>query len=159
MYSPGEQGLRLAESESPDVVILDLGLPDADGFEVLRALRMFSLAPVLIVTARGDEVSRVKGLEMGADDYIVKPFSHTELLARIKAVSRRTQMPELWSSEGVVTGGGSCLLTWQRAGCSLVAKRLRSPRMSGTCCPTWSGIRVESSRFNCWQKECGARST
>lgn len=101
----GIDGLRLMESETPDVVILDLGLPDMDGMNVLKEIRAFSNVPVLVVTARGDETSRVKGLESGADDYIVKPFSHTELLARVKAVLRRTQMPELWGDEGVVTGG------------------------------------------------------
>ncbi len=102
----GDEGLHLVEFESPDVVILDLSLPDIDGLEVLHEIRMFSMIPVLVVTARGDEVSRVKGLELGANDYIVKPFSHTELLARIRAILRRAHMPELWGSEGRVSGGG-----------------------------------------------------
>ncbi|MBI4337360.1 MAG: response regulator transcription factor [Chloroflexi bacterium] len=102
----GSQGLQLVESEAPDVVILDLGLPDMDGLDVLREVRRFSDVPVLVVTAKGDEVSRVKGLETGADDYIVKPFSHTELLARMRAVLRRSHLPQLWGDEGVVRGKG-----------------------------------------------------
>jgi DNA-binding response OmpR family regulator len=94
----------LVESDAPDVVILDLTLPDMDDMEVIQEIRRFSDVPVLVLTVRGDETSRVKGLELGADDYIVKPFSHTELLARIKAVLRRTHMPELRGDEGIVRG-------------------------------------------------------
>jgi DNA-binding response OmpR family regulator len=75
------------------VVLLDLGLPDVDGFEVCRRLRAASHAPIIVVTARGDEVDRVVGLELGADDYIVKPFGFRELVARIRAVTRRSQVP------------------------------------------------------------------
>jgi two-component system response regulator RegX3 len=73
------------------VVLLDLGLPDVDGFEVCRRLRAASHVPIIVVTARGDEVDRVVGLELGADDYIVKPFGFRELVARIRAVTRRSQ--------------------------------------------------------------------
>jgi len=90
----GHQGLALAETESPDVVILDLGLPDMDGFEVLKEIRAFSNVPVIIVTVRGEEIDKIKGLELGADDYITKPFSHMEFLARIQAVLRRASVPE-----------------------------------------------------------------
>ena len=100
----GKEGLTLVEKESPDLVILDLALLDGNGLDVLKDVRRFSDVPVLIVSATADEVSRVKGLELGADDYIVKPFSHTELLARIRAALRRAHMPELWKDEGVVTG-------------------------------------------------------
>lgn len=73
----------------PDVVLLDLGLPDMDGLDVARLLREKSQVPIIIVSARGDELDRVLGLELGADDYVVKPFSQRELLARIRAVVRR----------------------------------------------------------------------
>ena len=95
----GGKGLTLAETGSPDIIILDLGLPDKDGFDVLEAIRAFSDVPIIIVTARGDEIDRVKGLELGADDYITKPFSHTELLARVKAVLRRSHITELRTEE------------------------------------------------------------
>lgn len=74
----------------PDVVLLDLGLPDMDGLDVARLIRERSQVPVIIVSARGDELDRVLGLELGADDYVVKPFSQRELLARIRAVARRS---------------------------------------------------------------------
>jgi len=73
-----------------DLVVLDVGLPDVSGFEVCRRLRAFSAVPLIFLTARADEVDRVLGLELGADDYVTKPFSFRELVARIRAVSRRT---------------------------------------------------------------------
>jgi DNA-binding response OmpR family regulator len=101
----GGKAPGMVEAHSPDVVLLDLGLPDIDGFDVLKRVREFSDVPVIILTARGDEVSRVKGLEAGADDYVIKPFSHIELLARIRAVLRRTHMPELRSGDPTVAVG------------------------------------------------------
>jgi two-component system response regulator VicR len=85
----GEQGIELLQSESPDVIILDLGLPDISGFEVLKRIRLVSDVPILILTVRSDEVDIVRGLEWGADDYVIKPFRQMELLSRIKLVSRR----------------------------------------------------------------------
>ncbi len=85
----GEKGVGLVESEEPDVVILDLGLPDIGGFDVLKEIRAFSDVPVLILTVRGEEADIVKGLEWGADDYMVKPFRQMELLSRIRALTRR----------------------------------------------------------------------
>lgn len=89
--SDGKQALELAVQENPDVVLLDVGMPEMDGFEVLREMRRFSDVPVIMVTVREDEVDKVRGLELGADDYITKPFGHLELLARIRAVLRRAQ--------------------------------------------------------------------
>lgn len=90
----GEEGITLAETESPDIIILDLGLPDMDGLEVLKGIRSFSSVPIIIVTVRGDEIDKIRGLELGADDYITKPFSHLELLARVQAVLRRAHIVE-----------------------------------------------------------------
>ena len=87
--SNGEEGIRLAENESPDVIILDIGLPDISGFEVLEQIRLFSDVPVIILTVRGEEMDKVRGLELGADDYITKPFNHMELLARVRTVLKR----------------------------------------------------------------------
>src|SRR5438045_5434720 len=78
---------------SPDVTLLDVNMPYMSGFELVQRIREVSDAPVLMLTAKGDEMSQVKGLEMGADDYLVKPFSHLELFARIKAVLRRAELP------------------------------------------------------------------
>jgi DNA-binding response OmpR family regulator len=85
----GRGALTQARSRRPDLVVLDLGLPDVDGLDVARELRRGSGVPVVMLTARGEELDRVLGLELGADDYIVKPFSPRELVARVRAVLRR----------------------------------------------------------------------
>lgn len=87
----GTKGLELVENESPDLVILDIGLPDMDGFEVLREIRRFSAVPVIMLTVKSEDTDIAKGLELGADDYVTKPFSHIELLARVQAVMRRAK--------------------------------------------------------------------
>ncbi len=87
----GPGGLALARTRRPDAIVLDLGLPRIDGLDVIRALRRDSTVPIVILTARGDETDRVSGLEIGADDYVVKPFSPKELVARVRAVLRRVE--------------------------------------------------------------------
>jgi two-component system KDP operon response regulator KdpE len=89
----GEQALDVIEAERPSIVLLDVGLPDLDGFGVLREIRLFSDVPVVMLTARDDAMDKVKGLELGADDYVTKPFNHLELMARVRAVLRRHEMP------------------------------------------------------------------
>jgi two-component system, OmpR family, KDP operon response regulator KdpE len=89
----GETALDSVEREHPDIVLLDVGLPGIDGYEVLRQIRAFSDVPVVMLTARDDAMDKVKGLELGADDYVTKPFNHLELMARVKAVLRRLEMP------------------------------------------------------------------
>jgi DNA-binding response OmpR family regulator len=89
----GHSALRLARTWSPDVILLDLLLPDMDGRDVAREIRLRSAVPIIMVTARGEEADRVSGLELGADDYVVKPFSVPELIARMRAVARRSQAP------------------------------------------------------------------
>ena len=86
----GDAGLRIARERRPDIVILDVMLPRLDGFEVCRILRRESNVPILMLTARGEEVDRVVGLELGADDYVTKPFSMRELLARVRNLLRRS---------------------------------------------------------------------
>ena len=88
-----ERALDAVEHEHPDIVLLDVGLPGVDGFEALRQIRAFSDVPVVMLTARDDAMDKVKGLELGADDYVTKPFNHLELMARVKAVLRRLDMP------------------------------------------------------------------
>ena len=88
----GRQALELAEREQPDAVILDVMLPGLDGFDVCRALRRDSTVPILMLTAKDEEVYKLVGLELGADDYLTKPFSVRELLARVKAMLRRVEM-------------------------------------------------------------------
>jgi DNA-binding response OmpR family regulator len=87
----GEDGLKAVEDHRPRLVVLDVGLPDVDGLEVCRRLRATSTMPVILLTARDTEVDRVLGLELGADDYVTKPFSPAELVARVKAVLRRAE--------------------------------------------------------------------
>jgi two-component system KDP operon response regulator KdpE len=91
--SEGVKAAELVENERPDLVLLDIGLPDLDGYRVLQAIREFSDIPVIMLTARDETMDKVKGLELGADDYITKPFDHLELLARIRTVLRRLDMP------------------------------------------------------------------
>ena len=91
MEHDGARGLERAQSESWDLIVLDVMLPRLDGFEVLRQLRRTSMAPVLMLTARGEDVDRIIGLELGADDYLPKPFNPRELIARIRAILRRIE--------------------------------------------------------------------
>ena len=101
--SDGKGAIALARQLKPDLIVLDLGLPNLDGLDVIRALRMGSNVPVVVVTARADEADRVVGLELGADDYVVKPFSPKELVARVRAVLRRTEAARL-GAEIIRTG-------------------------------------------------------
>jgi two-component system, OmpR family, response regulator VicR len=85
----GDQGLELLEQQAPDAVLLDLQMPGMDGFDVLQHIRLFSDVPVIVLTVRDDELDKVRGLQLGADDYIVKPFGRLELVARLRSVLRR----------------------------------------------------------------------
>ncbi len=87
--SDGDEALRRANEHKPDLIVLDLGLPRRDGLDVTRELRRASDVPIIVLTARGDEADRIVGLELGADDYVVKPFSPKELVARVRAIFRR----------------------------------------------------------------------
>jgi DNA-binding response OmpR family regulator len=98
----GEQALALARAEKPELIILDLMLPVMDGLEVCRVLRRETSQPILMLTARGEEVDKVVGLELGADDYVTKPFGMRELLARVRALLRRTPGSE--HEESFVSG-------------------------------------------------------
>jgi len=103
----GEEGLRLYESEHPDMVIMDLNLPDADGLDLCRKIReKDKLTPIIIMSARKDEVDRVLGLELGADDYITKPFSIRELRSRVNAFFRRIHAIEVAHDEHIPAGTG-----------------------------------------------------
>jgi DNA-binding response OmpR family regulator len=89
----GQQALEIVEDQKPDLVLLDVMMPVLDGFTTCERIRKFSTVPIIIVTVKGEEKDRVRGLDLGADDYIVKPFSATELLARVRAVLRRAAKP------------------------------------------------------------------
>lgn len=108
LAADGERGLELIAAHRPDVVILDVGLPGIDGLEVCRRIRASDAGvSVVFLTARDDEIDRVLGLEMGADDYVTKPFSPRELTARIKAVLRRSAAGTVSSGAGVTLRAGS----------------------------------------------------
>ena len=100
----GGRGLELIEQHRPSIVLLDIGLPDIDGFEVCRRIRARSSVPVLFLTARDGEIDRILGLELGADDYVTKPFSPREIVARVKAILRRGQ-PDTRDDHDVVHVG------------------------------------------------------
>jgi DNA-binding response OmpR family regulator len=105
----GEAGLQAVKDHRPRLVVLDVGLPDVDGLEVCKRLRATSQIPVIFLTARDSEVDRVVGLELGGDDYLTKPFSPAELVARVKAVLRRVDggpAPEVMQIGGVAIDAG-----------------------------------------------------
>jgi two-component system KDP operon response regulator KdpE len=91
--SSGAEALNKIRDKLPDIILLDVMMPDLDGFETLRLVREISTVPVIMLTAKGEEDDRVRGLELGADDYVTKPFSPRELVSRVRAVLRRTEMP------------------------------------------------------------------
>ncbi|HHY36362.1 MAG TPA: response regulator transcription factor [Firmicutes bacterium] len=101
----GKEALRLARQEQPRCILLDVMLPGLDGFEVLRELRKTMDVPVIMLTAKGDDIDKILGLELGADDYVTKPFNPRELVARIKAILRRVEKTAANSEEGVITVG------------------------------------------------------
>ncbi len=100
-----QDALEWAEMQSPDIVILDVMMPGMDGFEALSRLREFSSVPVIMLTAKGEEPDKVKGLELGADDYVTKPFGPRELLARVRAVLRRNELGHVPQSATISVGG------------------------------------------------------
>lgn len=102
----GQDGLRLALETQPDVVVLDVLMPEMDGWAVCRELRRQSGVPILMLTALGDEIDRVLGLELGADDYLTKPFSTRELLARIRALLRRVELDHTASAPSTLERSG-----------------------------------------------------
>ncbi len=101
----GAEALRTIEMELPDLMILDIMMPKMDGFEVCRQLREWSQVPIIMLSARGDESDKVKCLELGADDYITKPFGASELIARVRAVLRRTEAAHTIPTQPSFTGG------------------------------------------------------
>ena len=115
-------GAAALAAEPADLVLLDLGLPDMDGLDVCKTLRSISATPIIVLTARGEEIDRVLGLELGADDYVVKPFGSRELIARIRAVMRRTNAapPE---TEGVAEASGADVDNVQRLGVLTLDRR------------------------------------
>ncbi len=101
----GTDALRMMEEHPPNLVVLDLNLPDIDGLEVCRRIRGASQVPIIMVTARDDDVDKIVGLEVGADDYLTKPFNVRELVARVKAILRRAPVAATPAASGILTHG------------------------------------------------------
>lgn len=102
----GDTGLEQALTQNYDVILLDVMLPGLDGFEVLKQLRQSKLTPVIMLTAKGEDFDRIFGLELGADDYLAKPFNHRELLARVKAITRRIENIQQMHSNAIIEENG-----------------------------------------------------
>ncbi len=120
----GSQGVAMAASHSPDLVLLDLGLPDMDGVEVLKLLRVWSAIPVVVVSARGHERDKVEALDLGANDYITKPFGTAELLARIRNAIRLTQRVEKGARQETVISVGELEIDLEKRNVTLAGKDL-----------------------------------
>jgi two-component system alkaline phosphatase synthesis response regulator PhoP len=128
--SDGRQALNLAREASPDLILLDLMLPEVDGLDVCRELRKSTSVPIIMVTALGEETDRVVGLEVGADDYITKPFGMRELLARVKAVLRRVHPEEGGATPvTILQGPGGLSLDLERRLASVGAQPLELTRL------------------------------
>ena len=102
----GKEALRLFLSEKPDLVLLDLGLPDLDGKEIIRKIREFAQTPILVLSARSEDTDKIEALDLGADDYLTKPFSVEELLARIRVISRRMEQSGVIPAQTIFVNGG-----------------------------------------------------
>jgi len=127
----GRAALQLAREAKPDLILLDLMIPEVDGLDVCRELRKSSGVPIIMVTARGEEVDRVVGLEIGADDYVTKPFSVRELMARIKAVLRRAENNEGVGKDDstILHGPGNLLMDLERRTVTVTQRSVELTRL------------------------------
>jgi DNA-binding response OmpR family regulator len=120
----GPSGLREIRTRHPDLVILDLGLPGLDGLDVIRTVRRDSSLPIIALTARADESDKLVGLELGADDYVTKPFSPKELVARVRAVLRRSEAAAMPEPDGSIRVGADVELDVPRMEASIAGRRV-----------------------------------
>jgi DNA-binding response OmpR family regulator len=134
----GADGLALHARERPDLVLLDIMLPALDGFEVCRRIRAWSKTPILMLTARGDEDDRIQGLDIGADDYIVKPFSPRELVSRVRAILRRVGTPGegQQAGEGEAAADSKSILRFPSLTIDLLARRVEVNHVEVMLTPT-----------------------
>jgi len=129
LAADGREALRLARQSGPDLILLDLMIPEVDGLDVCRELRKRGNVPIIMVTARGEEIDRVVGLELGADDYVAKPFSVRELLARIKAVLRRANADPAAEEASLLSGLGGLALDVERRAVQVGERTLELSRL------------------------------
>ncbi len=120
----GTEALSLCTSHHPDLILMDLGLPDIDGIEVIRTIRTWSMTPIVVISARGEDEDKIEALDTGADDYLTKPFSVNELLARIRAVQRRLQYPVMNNDEQAVFVNGDLKIDYASSLVTLEEKQL-----------------------------------
>ena len=122
--SNGNEAISLCASHHPDLILMDLGLPDIDGIEVIQTIRTWSLTPIVVISARGEDDDKIQALDNGADDYLTKPFSVAELLARIRAVQRRLQYSASSSEEQAVFTNGDLKINYASSVVTLGEKQL-----------------------------------
>lgn len=122
--SCGKEALMLSTSLKPDLVLLDLGLPDMDGVEIIRSIRSWSKLPIIVISARGDDKDKIGALDEGADDYLTKPFSTEELMARIRVAQRRLSYLQKDSDESSLFVNGILKIDFQAAGVTLDGKEV-----------------------------------
>jgi two-component system, OmpR family, response regulator ResD len=132
----GADGLALHARTHPDLVILDIMLPALDGFEVCRRIRAWSKTPIMMLTARGDEDDRIEGLDLGADDYLVKPFSPRELVSRVRAILRRVENQEAGGAQTSGNSQASSVLRFPSLTIDLLARRVEVNNSEATLTPT-----------------------
>lgn len=132
----GADGLALHARIHPDLVILDIMLPTLDGFEVCKRIRAWSKTPILMLTARGDEDDRIQGFELGADDYLVKPFSPRELVSRVRAILRRVDSHIEAQASGEAQAGMKSVLRFPELTIDLLARRVDVNNVEITLTPT-----------------------
>ncbi len=132
----GADGLALHARTHPDLVILDIMLPTLDGFEVCKRIRAWSKTPILMLTARGDEDDRIQGFELGADDYLVKPFSPRELVSRVRAILRRVDSQPEAQAPGEAHAGTKSVLRFPDLTIDLLARRVDVKNVEITLTPT-----------------------
>jgi len=132
----GADGLALHARTHPDLVILDIMLPALDGFEVCRRIRAWSKTPIMMLTARGDEEDRIEGLDLGADDYLVKPFSPRELVSRVRAILRRVENQEAGGVQSAGNSQSQSVLRFPSLTIDLLARRVEINNSEVTLTPT-----------------------
>ena len=120
----GNEAISVCASHHPDLILMDLGLPDIDGIEVIRTIRTWSMTPIVVISARGEDEDKIEALDTGADDYLTKPFSVNELLARIRAVQRRLQYPVMNNDEQAVFVNGDLKIDYASSLVTLEEKQL-----------------------------------
>jgi len=147
--SDGKEALRSARTGRPDLIVLDLGLPGLDGLDVARELRRDGEVPIIMLTARTEESDKLVGLELGADDYLTKPFSPKELVARVRAVLRRAE--SLRSPSDVIRVGPDVELDVSRMEARFGGRRIDLTKTEFQLLPPWPGSRAGCSLgLSCW---------